>query len=210
MISQIQLHHLAQVTCVHIRAFPESALTRLGPEAVRRYYEWQLVGPHGHHFIGIFDNSVLLGYAVGGTSRGAMSGFVHRNKGFLVRRVVARPWLLLGTEFRSRISAATASLLPSAKQPLVQRTEIPPRSFGILAIAVDPTAQRKGIGRLLMDSLAQAAMDNDFDHMHLSVAAANTQAIAFYEGLGWTRLPHGKGSGFLMLKDLSRSRGKPV
>jgi len=43
---------LADVAKVHCRAFADAALTRLGCEAVRRYYLWQLEGPHEHWFRG--------------------------------------------------------------------------------------------------------------------------------------------------------------
>ena len=65
-IAQIKPEHLPGVAALHARAFPDSALTRLGLEAVRRYYEWQLQGPHDFHFIGVPDQTGLRGFAVGG------------------------------------------------------------------------------------------------------------------------------------------------
>ncbi|CAG0992531.1 hypothetical protein ANRL4_02561 [Anaerolineae bacterium] len=34
------------VVQIHRAAFPDSALTKLGAEAVRRYYLWLMTGPH--------------------------------------------------------------------------------------------------------------------------------------------------------------------
>jgi len=38
----------------------------LGTEAVRRYYEWQLVGPHEVTAISAYINTELVGFCFGG------------------------------------------------------------------------------------------------------------------------------------------------
>ena len=88
---KIESGHLRAVAEIHIKAFPEGALTRLGKEAVRRYYKWQLTGPHDHHFIGAFDAGCLKAFAVGGKSRGALSGFVRQEKYFLAGKMLLNP-----------------------------------------------------------------------------------------------------------------------
>lgn len=45
------------VAGVHVAAFPSSALTRLGSEAVRRYYLWQIEGPHVQRFRVVWEES---------------------------------------------------------------------------------------------------------------------------------------------------------
>src|SRR5439155_17891990 len=104
--TQLEFRHLPAVALVHARAFPDSALTRLGLEAVRRYYEWQLQGPHEHHFIGVFDQDNLVGFAVGGRARGALAGFVKRNKWFLVRRIMRKPRLVFSEKGRKAMISA--------------------------------------------------------------------------------------------------------
>jgi ribosomal protein S18 acetylase RimI-like enzyme len=59
------------------------------------------------------------------------------------------------------------------------------RSFGLLAIAVDPARQGSGVGKALLVATEAAARDAKFDAMHLTVDSENAQAIRFYEGLGW-------------------------
>jgi ribosomal protein S18 acetylase RimI-like enzyme len=188
-IVQIEPRHLPAVAVVHARAFPDSALTRLGLEAVRRYYEWQLQGPHEHHFIAAFDKGDLLGFAVGGTARGALAGFVRKNKWFLTARILLKPRLILSERGRKAI----ASALEALKRLRVQSKTPPPHkvetqsSFGILAIAVDPACQGKGIGLQLMERFERIAREHHLTRLHLTVSVNNTQAIRFYEKLGWTR-----------------------
>lgn len=68
---------LPHIVRVHRAAFPDSALTKLGSEAVRRYYLWLLIGPHDAVNVGAFDlENVLVGFCFGGKFRGALSGFL--------------------------------------------------------------------------------------------------------------------------------------
>jgi ribosomal protein S18 acetylase RimI-like enzyme len=185
-------------------------LTRLGKEAVRRYYEWQLAGPHDYEFIGMFDNGILQGYAVGGISRGAMSGFLKQNRAFLVCEVLKRPWLLLGKEFRHRIVVGLRALVPKPRPRNAGSLKSPARSFGILAIAISPEFQGKGIGKLLMDYLEIAATKRGFSRMHLTVASGNKNAIAFYHRLCWKRQSGGVDSHKMEKELLARPPHDPV
>lgn len=80
VIKKLEFGNLIDVAKVHKRAFPESALSKLGLEATRRYYEWQLLGPHDTYAIGVFENDLLLGFCFGGVFRGALNGFLNKNK----------------------------------------------------------------------------------------------------------------------------------
>jgi len=184
---KIERHHLQSVAEVHLTAFPSSALTRLGTEVVRRYYDWQLFGPHDHEFVGLFHREILQGYAVGGISRGATGGFIRRNLGLLSWKVATHPWLLRIGHFRGRLRAALRIVFVKRSCPKNAFLPASASSFGVLAIAVDPRAQGKGYGKLLMDRLESSARDRGFSRMHLTVAFDNAQAIAFYERLAWRK-----------------------
>lgn len=53
-----------------------------------------------------------------------------------------------------------------------------------------------------MNHLEAAAAGKGFNRMHLTVAANNTNAIAFYQNIGWSRAVTGSGSDDRMEKDL--------
>jgi ribosomal protein S18 acetylase RimI-like enzyme len=185
---------LPAVARVHAAAFPESALTKLGIECVRRYYDWQLNGPHDVLALGAFRGEQLAGFCFGGLFRGATSGFLKRNRLYLSWRVVTHPWLAANPMFRDRLVVGTRVLkrmaLRNGKHSDPAKTERAPalRSFGILSIAVDPKHQGFGLGKVLMNKSEAEARVQGFNAMDLTVHTDNEQAIAFYEGLEWRKI----------------------
>lgn len=179
-----------QISAIHMRAFPRRAMTALGSEAVARYYAWLLAEVHPHAYrMGAFDGEHLLGFNFAGRYNGALSGFLQHNRNFLIAKVAARPWLLLTNDlFRARIALALRLLRRRPMKPAAQRAITPPREFGILAIAVDPTVQGGGVGRLLMQDAEAEALRRGARVMNLSVDQDNAQAIRFYEHAGWYKV----------------------
>ena len=194
-----ETHLLAQtdleaIVRVHTMAFPTSALTRLGTEAVYRYYEWLIVGPHDSANIGAFNGSHLVGFCFGGIFRGAMGGFLERNRLFLIRMVITRPWLLTNPLFRERAVFAVKyarrwrRARKSKPDPVnFFQSFVPKRTFGILSIAVHPEHQGKGIAQTMMEREERVAMERGFREMNLTVQPTNNRAIRFYEKMGWKR-----------------------
>ena len=182
VVRPLGLNDLPSVSLVHERAFPNSALGQLGTEAVRRYYTWLLEGPHRSTCLGAFDASALVGFLFGGTFNGAMSGFLRANRGYLARHVLTHPWLVASPLVRDRIKLALRLLRP--RKPSPSPLPVAP-AFGVLAIAVDPRAQGRGVGRSLMTCAEALAKTEGFGEMELTVAAWNHQAIQFYLLNGW-------------------------
>ncbi len=173
-----------QVAAVHRDAFPESALSLLGGEAVRRYYRWQFGGPHNLVALGAFDGDRLVGFCLGGTFRGAFSGFVRSNRWFLARSVLARPWLARRAAVRDRSRRAVTLV---AGPPVPASPRAPVSSFGVLVVAVADTHRRRGAGRSLLAAAEAAAAARSFERMHLTVDPANETAAGFYAACGWAR-----------------------
>lgn len=177
---------LVAVSAIHIKAFSGRALTQLGMETVRRYYDWQLRGPHEAVCLGIFREECLVGFCFGGTFHGTLSGFLLKNKLFLFLRVLTHPWLIYSPFFRERITLAINTLLrikSKAPHQSISKT----KSFGILAIAIDPQYQGIGLGKELITETEKLALERGFDHMHLTVSKDNNISIAFYEKMGWKK-----------------------
>jgi ribosomal protein S18 acetylase RimI-like enzyme len=171
---------VAEVARVHRDAFPGSALSALGTEAVGRYYRWQFADRHDSVVLGAFDGGRMVGFCVAGVFRGALSGFVRANRWFLARAVLARPWLAMRASALVRGGRALRTPFSPPGSPTG------PPSFGVLAVAVEPAYRRRGVGRALLDAAEAAAQAAGFDRMHLTVSATNEEAVRFYTACGWT------------------------
>ena len=188
----LDVSDLHEVARVHCAAFPGSALTKLGAEAVRRYYLWQLTAPtHETYATAAWVDSRLVGFCVGGHQPTMFSGFWTANRGYLLWRLLTHPHLLGNPMFRERLAAAMRALVQSvrrartSRRPQSEPTPVVKLPFDILSIAVDPQMQGTGIGKLLMLHAEEQARSNGFHAMSLGVRTDNHQAIRFYQGLGW-------------------------
>ncbi len=197
VIRTLHRDDIAAVSAIHMKAFPHRAMSALGEDVLVRYYTWLMDDTHREaQCIGAFADSTLVGFCFGGRYNGAMTGFLQRNRNFLIAKVISRPWLLVTNElFYSRIGMALRILKPAtnANRRTLSSEESAARAaylrgFGILAIAVDPTTQGRGVGKLLMASAEAEARRRHIDYMNLSVDMDNAQAIRFYEHLGWVKV----------------------
>jgi ribosomal protein S18 acetylase RimI-like enzyme len=180
------IQDLPQVAEIHLATFPESFLSALGDEVVRRYYEWQLVGPHETTALGAFAQDTLQGFCFGGIFHGAMNGFLRTNRYYLIGKILTHPCVMMNSEFRQR-------MLRGWRLKVFRKVDLHPtvspspiaRHFGILSIGVDPKLKRQGIGKLLMEAAEEEARKRGHQEMRLTVDINNLVAISFYEKMGW-------------------------
>jgi ribosomal protein S18 acetylase RimI-like enzyme len=187
MIRRLAPDDLEAVANLHVTAFPQSALSRLGPAIVARYYGWQLLGPHDCVAVVALEGARIRAFCIGGAFRGALSGFLRKHRRTIALRMLSHPWLLGNEIVRDRMLSRLRRIRqrePKSGGLSDSRRE----TFGILAIAVDPEYQRSGLGRLLMDEMEREARTRDFDDMGLTVHIDNVGAVRFYERLGWRKV----------------------
>lgn len=203
---------LGRVSEIHLAAFPQSALTRLGQEATRRYYQWQLAGPHPYVLaLGCEYHGTLCGHCIAGRFHGALHGYLRRNWPFLAWRLASHPWLLMDSVIQGRSLLGLGILRARTKQPAAKPSFSPNlRVFGVLAIAVQPQFQGQGLGKALMQETERIAIQEGFQLMRLSVNRDNMQAIRFYEGQGWQRAPNNEEWTGLMVKVLPIPRSANI
>ncbi|MBP7997649.1 MAG: GNAT family N-acetyltransferase [Chloroflexi bacterium] len=188
VVDHITIDRIPTLEAIHLVTFPESAITRLGQESIRRYYHWLLTGPFDAFQLGAWINNELVGFCFCGQYSGVLRGFVTNNRAFFIRRLVTHPWLVFNPVFRQRLYLAWGLLTRSRKRGPLTSVDIKnlfKPSFGILAIATHPSWQGRGIGRILMTEAENKANQGGYSQMHLTVHPDNQQAIQFYESLGW-------------------------
>lgn len=200
---QLSRGDLGAVTRVHVAAFPEAILTRIGPDVVERYYDWQLSEANDARAIGVYEHDDLVGFAVGGFFRDSLTGFVRANRGLILRSVLKKPWLALDKTFWSRLAMTTDALKRARAKPHVtpgasgrQPEKRKRRRYSVLSIAVDPAHRRKGIGAVLLRAQEERARGLGLPEIGLSVQLDNEAAVRFYLNQGWSKFhPRGAWTG---------------
>lgn len=187
IIAPLTTEHIEAITSIHMAAFPNRALTFLGQKAVARYYDTLLHNPNFCLSIGVFENQKLVGYLVGGEVRGTMRSFLKDHSGYLILHILTHPWLLAKPIVRDRMNLALVQMKARKPRPRLSVQSSNIQTFSVLVIAVDPTVQHKGAGKLLMGRAERVAIEHNYARMHLSVDVQNTQAIRFYERLKWSK-----------------------
>ncbi|NOT49401.1 MAG: GNAT family N-acetyltransferase [Acidobacteria bacterium] len=187
VLRTLDKNDLPQVARVHIDAFPDSALTKLGPTVVEQYYLWQLTGPHKKvRATGAFVADECSGFSFSGIFNGSTSGFLHKNRLLLIRRVLKHPNLFVNSSFLKRLGEGVRLLARvSRKKPGSKLPERAKLKYGILSIAVSPHFQQLGIGQLLMHDAEKEALKYGYREICLTVHPANTKAVRFYERQNW-------------------------
>jgi len=181
---------LPEIVRVHLAAFPDAAITRLGREAARRFYESLMSNVHDAFGLGAWRDKILLGFCFGGVWRQAKLVYVRQNMLFLASLLLVRPWLLRESFFRKRIRFALGLLFRrKARSARVHHARADEAEhFGIQSTAVDPRFQGTGIGGMLLDTCEEYARQRGFDEIILSVHRTNHRAIEFYECMGWEKV----------------------
>jgi ribosomal protein S18 acetylase RimI-like enzyme len=179
---------LDAVIDIHILAFPDSALTQLGREAIRRYYSWHLDGPYETLCIGAFDDIKMVGFVIAGVFHDSEIVFLHKNRIFLIWQLITHPWLLIHEVVRSRVNYSVRVAKRNIRKKRTEVSVAIVRKFGILSVAVHPQSHGLGIGKLLLQEVELSARKNKFRSMRLTVHPDNQQAVFFYEKLGWQRV----------------------
>ncbi len=180
---------LDELARLHLAAFPQSELSRLGAEAVRRHYRWQFHGPHDLTAIGVrTGEGALVGFLLGGVFRGSTSGFVKQEWRYLAGRVLRRPGVLVRGSGRRVTAIAVRLLVRPLRSAPEQPGRVPAGSFGVLVVAVDPESHRLGVGTSLLAAAEERARGAGFERLHLTLHPGNVAALSFYTDQGWQRL----------------------
>jgi ribosomal protein S18 acetylase RimI-like enzyme len=212
-VREVVVDDLIEISRIHKEAFPRGALTTLGSEAVRRYYDWQMNGPHDAYNIVVLEGSVVRGFCFSGVFRGALRGYLEKNRMFLAVCVLSRPWLVLSPvvvnrlKLAGRILAKRPTRTNRSDRPQPQKALPPKKSFGILSIAIDSTSRGRGLADALMLEAESEAIRRENEWMHLSVSSSNRRAIRFYEKMGWSLSKEGSDGSVRMEKYLEVGGG---
>ena len=194
-LGPVEISDLRSIARVHIESFPDSALTKLGPKIVERYYLWQMAGPHEKVRATLATVSDrCAGFSFSGIFSGSTSGFIKRNWLSLTGAVLRRPHLILDDLFLGRLNEGLRLLARFRRKTTTispTRTSAGFPNYGILAIAVAPRYQKLGVGQMLMGYAEDEAVRSGCRQICLTVHPDNVKAVRFYERQNWQKFMTG-------------------
>ena len=154
---------------LHAEQISEGFLSFLGPAFLRRLYRRIIRSPESFLLI-VEDDATVVGFLAGSTDVAA-----------LYRAFLWRDGPLAALECSGRLLRSWRRAI----ETLRHGTEGGGKGAELLAIAVDPAAQGRGAGALLVRGFLSEIQQRGQDAAHVVVAAGNDSAIALYGRAGF-------------------------
>lgn len=168
----MRLEDVDAVTSVHVAAFPGFFLSFLGRRFLRELYCAIVADPGGIAFVAV-DGEMILGF-VAGTSNG---GFY--------RRAARGRWLRFALASIGAFVRRPA-ILPRLLRALYAPPSISREGAVLMSLAVDPGAQRGGMGTSLTEAFVDGARQRGASAVLLSTdKTGNDRVNAFYQAQGF-------------------------
>jgi ribosomal protein S18 acetylase RimI-like enzyme len=171
---QLDAHKLARLAALH-RSVMHGLLSDLGQTMVLRYYEIARAEPSMVGLCHMQASGEIDGWAMGSPTPGALNARLHLDKawfgGQMIRLVFKHPAVLVEL-MGSLVSASDAN-------------QLRPGQIELTYIGVAQHAQRRGLGKALLDAFCQAANQVGYNSIALSVETDNPAAIGLYTHYGF-------------------------
>lgn len=155
---------------LHATRITEGFLPTLGRPFLERLYRRILVSPDAFVLVAAQGEEVV-GFAAGALDLGA-----------LYKRFVLRDGLIAGLRSAPRILRSTRRVIETLRYPA--STEHLPEAE-ILAVAVDPAAGGRGIGRELVNAAKDELLARGVHSAKVVAGAENEAALRLYRGCGF-------------------------
>lgn len=191
VIRPLALDELDNVVAIHMKAYPNAALTRLGPDFVRRYYLWRHRTADHFVLLGAWSGARLVGFEFAGSFREPTASFVRQNWPSILHRIARKPRVLLAGGFVARTLVGARMIAPWLRRRRASKSVAPadrqPR-FRSLSLAIDPAFQGRGIGTALLIELEQVARSMSLKEIGATNDVDNIPIIRIHERLNWERI----------------------
>lgn len=188
-IRPMTLTDITEVSHLHCRAFPGFFLSTLGPAVLREYYRAVIEYPQSCTLLATrFD--VIQGFVVGFANPASFySHLRHRGLAFLwptAQQVMRTPSILY--PIAQRLKALIRNRQAPTQGGLTLYGSNASHSWELASLAVDPHAQRTGLGRRLVMTFIDDVRLKAATRVLLNTDAVdNDRTNQFYEQLGFER-----------------------
>jgi GNAT superfamily N-acetyltransferase len=172
--------HIEGIIKVHIQAFTTHLLTKLGPPFLRLYYLRILDYKNGILLVSVDQNGIITGFA---------AGFLYPEQFYSIlksRRFqlawACLPGLIKSPSLFKRV-LGNANSLQDADQV---KKGLSDKACELSSIAICPSHQRKGLGKLLLNSFENQAKMLGANQIYLNTDRLNNNSVnQFYSTSGY-------------------------
>lgn len=176
IINDFRSADVAEAASLHLRAFPGFFLSRLGLPFVRELYASFAADESTIGLVARDQSGRLAGLAVGSVEPA----------GFFRRALLRRWWRFAFASLR--MTLRQPKTIPRLLVALRHRGWVPSGVQGALlsSICVDPTCQRLGLGRQLLETWTMVATKQGAQSAYLTTDAVGNEVVnALYRETGW-------------------------
>jgi ribosomal protein S18 acetylase RimI-like enzyme len=165
------------VAALHAARIAEGFLVTLGPAFLRRLYRRMLQSPHA--FVVVADE--------GREDQRVVTGFVAvaRDTGRFYRDFLLRDGVVAAASSAPALVRAPRRVLETLRYGTAKADDLPRAE--VLAIAVRPTAARRGVGRELLRAAIAELHNSGIEAVQVVTATDNTAALRMYAAAGFVR-----------------------
>ncbi len=178
-IIDIEEQFISQVAYVHQHAFQGYVNSQLGQGYIKSFINWFAKNDQSIALCAI-DQEEICGYLVG-----APIGYTNElNKAIFWNAflgTVTHFWVFFKPKY-FRVLMARLGLYGS---PSSQIPDLPRPTMSLVGIGVLPSARGKGVGKNLIQTFENCALQQNMGSLRLSVYPDNTAARKLYESMGW-------------------------
>ena len=168
--------HIEQIVQIHLLSFKGFFLSFLGPKFLKLFYKGIILSPFGVGLVYINNNRVE-GFICGAINPSDFFRYLLRKK-WLNFSIASFEAILKNPSIISRIFKAK------------RRPSLSPKSNNkaeLMSIGVDPKAQSKGIGKILVQHFLKELKYKGIQEVNLTTDRLNNEKVnEFYKKLGFT------------------------
>lgn len=168
VIRNLEYSDISEITILHKRIFGKTHFSSTFDKSLLDKYFRALVDHHDFKYVAV-DDSRITGYLIAGKRPEVpVNRFFKKNTLAIILILLKNPYYLI-----EKIWAVFLLTLSDRKN-------VSNESLSVYLIAVDPSAQKMGIGKKLLEYFEQKIIEKGIDHYTLAVRKNNAKAIEFY------------------------------
>ncbi len=173
----VNRNDLKIIVDIHIKAFPEFFLTKLGPKFLSKYYNL-ILNHEKKIFLVAEEDGYPIGFVAGFLQPSNFYAYVRKHKNILLFALI--PIIFRNPFLISRIISNFRSTKKKEQENKLIKCEL-------ASIAVNPDYAGQGLGKKLVKAFIEISQKKNADIIYLTTDVNNNEVVNnFYQSLGFS------------------------